>query len=113
MKYFLLIMSLGLYLGCTKPPDIVPKKSCLDEVLEEYNMVPFIEGKPYCYSLYKHEFEGREYFVFDCCTCDMAADPFDCNGDFFARTNGEFDQGKYELFYQKNINLGVVGIMIN
>jgi hypothetical protein len=112
MKYFLLILSLTLYIGCTKPPDIVTLDSCLSKVLIENGMVPYAENEQFCWSLYQYEFEGNEYFAVDCCVCDMLHDPFDCNGEFFARTDGEWDDEKFELFFRSAKNLGLVGIRI-
>lgn len=95
--------------GCQKI--IEPAQDCTAEYLARYTMVPYTGQTDYCHSLTMYLFENRPYYSLDCCVCDMLPNASDCENNNYFLTNGEFDEIKYNRFFEKSIKVGIVGVL--
>ena len=84
---------------------------CSDRILEELEMVRYVNQESYCYSLHLWIYQNKQYFILDCCLCDQAPNPFDCNNNYFCETNDEYDAGKCDLFFSKAKHAGIIGVL--
>jgi hypothetical protein len=106
--FFVLIV---LFCGaCSKNCESNIENLCTNKMLKEFKMVPYTGQTNYCNSLINYEFESKDYFVLDCCICDMAPNPVDCDNTSYVIINGKYDADKAEIFFAKAINKGIVGI---
>ncbi len=88
MKLFI-FLTLLIFVGCSTSDDCFIENECLDKLLIENEMVPYVGTEPACHTLQMVECGDKDYFFIDCCVCDMVFDPFDCNGRYLLRENYE------------------------
>ncbi len=104
MKFVLLFITLVLF-SCSKSTDCLIEDECLDSLLNKYNMVPYSGGEHPCWSLQLVECEKQKYYFIDCCICDMAFNPFDCdNKALLYDENGAYSQEKQKIFDATFVN---------
>lgn len=115
--YFITSIGLALIFSCVKSPSPV-SESCLDAVLEQYDMVPFVEDST-LYSYYEegsliliqYRYNGEEYFSVDWSTANSVPDPFDCAGEYLFRNGeGALDPTVVEALGGELAFIAVVGI---
>lgn len=99
------------FFSCTKNELCEENTDCTKEILEIYKMVPYTGQTNYCMSLDLYEFENRQYFIYNCCVCDLIPNPVYCDNTSYCMTNGAYDEFKCNLFFEKSRRIGIVGIL--
>jgi len=115
-KCFLLILSIEMFLSCSKEiNEHLAPSSCQQAMISKYGMKTYAEGDTYCVSLQMYLLEGAEYYFIDNCTADQAFMPFDCDEKFYfsvdGTINGKIVMRKQEKFTKQALFVGVIGIL--
>lgn len=82
---------------------------CVDEKLEEFDMVPFTGQEIGCeFFLELYHYRNKQYFVLGSHCADIAINAVDCDGNTLCGTDD--NQRKCDRFFRRADNIGIVGI---